>query len=175
MIWSSTLAGTCTLRACTTQGQEKWWLGWDTTCRLEKIHLGLNSGTPIALCRSWTEAWESLGNESIHWIMLETRYNVDDVNYRFCKPRVARSKSCNTSREVRLWWCTAREKERVATESLSEVTSKALTHVWRCASFFQDQRGWPWLCRLVFCIFRLCISYLKLERARLHAVKCRES
>jgi hypothetical protein len=35
-------------------------------------------------CRAEAQAWESLGKQLIQEIMLETRYNVDDINYRFC-------------------------------------------------------------------------------------------
>lgn len=33
---------------------------------------------------SKTDAWEILGKKLIQEIMLETGYNMDDVNYRFC-------------------------------------------------------------------------------------------
>lgn len=42
--------------------------------------------------RSEVEAWESLGKALIQEIMLETGYNVDDINYRFCN--VACSQFC---------------------------------------------------------------------------------
>jgi hypothetical protein len=64
-------------------GRMSVWLRYNLPARANPYGFRIRK-TYGRTCRAEAQAWESLGERLIQEITLETGYNVDDVNYRFC-------------------------------------------------------------------------------------------